>query len=158
MCEAPAGGRLLAGVCLAALSLVAVAPTLAADADEAPEPSEAPAQETRESAPPTPAEARNETGSVANRRLDDARRRYPASPASVRPAGPPPEFRGPDVTIIAAERRTVYEYRQHGQLRMVKIVPKRGKPYYLVPRDPTRDHNDLEQADTLLAKWVLWEF
>ena len=80
------------------------------------------------------------------------------SPAALQPAGPPPEFRGPDVTLIAGEERTVHEYRHNGQLRMIKVVPKRGKPYYLVPRDPTRGWGDLEQAEALQAEWVLWEF
>lgn len=85
-------------------------------------------------------------------------RRNTPSPAALRPAGPPPEFRGPDVTLIAGEERTVHEYRRNGQLRMIKVVPKRGKPYYLVPRDPTRGWGDLEQAEALQAEWVLWEF
>lgn len=71
---------------------------------------------------------------------------------------PPPEFRGPDITLIASEARMVYEYRQNGQLRMIKVVPKLGKPYYLVPFDRTRGFGDLEQARTLVAEWVLWEF
>lgn len=65
---------------------------------------------------------------------------------------------GPDVTIIAGEQRTVYEYWQNGQLRMVKVVPKVGKPYYLTPRDGTRGFGDLERADMLLPTWVLVEF
>ena len=71
---------------------------------------------------------------------------------------PSPEFRGPDVTLIAGEERMVYEYRQNGRLRMIKVVPKLGKPYYLVPYDRTRGFGDLEQAKTLVAEWVLWEF
>ena len=69
-----------------------------------------------------------------------------------------PGFAAPDVTLIAGEERNIYEYRQNGQLRMIKVVPKFGKPYYLTPRDPTRGFGDLEQADMLLAEWVLWEF
>ena len=65
---------------------------------------------------------------------------------------------GPDVTIIAGEEKTVYEFRQNGQLRMVKIVPKWGKPYYLVPRDDTQGFGDLERADMLLPSWVILEF
>ena len=71
---------------------------------------------------------------------------------------PPAEFRGPDVTLIASEERMVYEYRQNGQLRMIKVVPKFGRPYYLVPHDRTRGFGDLEQAQTLVAEWVLKEF
>ena len=85
-------------------------------------------------------------------------RETPPKPVAVRPAGPPPEFRGPDITLIASEERSVYEFRQNGQLRMIKVVPKFGKPYYLAPRDPTTGFGDLEQADSLIAEWVLWEF
>ena len=65
---------------------------------------------------------------------------------------------GPDVTIVVGEERTVYEYRQAGELRMIKIVPKHGMPYYLVPRDDTRGFGDLEQADMLIPSWKIIEF
>ena len=71
---------------------------------------------------------------------------------------PPAEFRGPDVTLIASEERMVYEYRQNGQLRMIKVIPTFGRPYYLVPHDRTRGFGDLEQAQTLVAEWVIKEF
>jgi hypothetical protein len=68
------------------------------------------------------------------------------------------EVTGPDVTIVVGEDRTVYEYRQAGELRMIKIVPKHCKPYYLVPRDATRGYGDLDQADMLLPSWTIIEF
>jgi uncharacterized protein DUF2782 len=69
-----------------------------------------------------------------------------------------PDARGPDVTVVAGEKRTVYEYRQAGQLRMIKVVPKHGPSYYLVPRDETRGFGDLERADMLIARWTILEF
>lgn len=66
--------------------------------------------------------------------------------------------RGPDVVIIAGEDKVIYEFRQNGQLRMVRIVPTWGKPYYLVPRDDTRGYGDLERADMLLPQWIIAEF
>jgi len=65
---------------------------------------------------------------------------------------------GPDVTVVAGEKRTVYEYRQNGQLRMIKVVPKHAPPYYLVPRDESRGFGDLERADMLIARWTIIEF
>jgi len=65
---------------------------------------------------------------------------------------------GPDVTIVLGEERTAYEYRQAGQLRMIKIVPKHGLPYYLVPADDTRGFGDLEQAEMLIPRWTIIEF
>ena len=41
---------------------------------------------------------------------------------------------------------------------MIKIVPKRGKPYYLVPRDPARGLGTIEEADTLVAQWEIVRF
>ena len=46
--------------------------------------------------------------------------------------------RGPDVVIIAEEDKMIYEFRQNGELRMIRIVPTFGKPYYLVPADSTK--------------------
>jgi hypothetical protein len=65
---------------------------------------------------------------------------------------------GPDVTVVAGEKRTVYEYRQAGELRMIKVVPKHGRPYFLVPRDETRGFGDLDKADMLIARWTIIEF
>ncbi|MFU8813739.1 MAG: DUF2782 domain-containing protein [Pseudomonadales bacterium] len=78
--------------------------------------------------------------------------------ASVAVAADEDRLRGPDVTIIAEEERVIYEFRQAGVLRMVRVVPTFGRPYYLVPRDPTRGFGDLERADMLLPSWVIVEF
>ena len=66
--------------------------------------------------------------------------------------------RGPDVVIIAEEDKMIYEFRQNGELRIIRIVPTFGKPYYLVPADPTMGFGDLQRVDALGPSWVLWEF
>ena len=58
--------------------------------------------------------------------------------------------RGPDVVIIAEEDKIIYEFRQNGELRMIRIVPTFGKPYYLVPADPTKGFGDLQRVDACL--------
>lgn len=78
----------------------------------------------------------------------------PVSAADYGPIAP----RGRDVTIIEGERRTIYEYRQNGVLRMIRIVPTTGRPYYLVPADETQGYGNLENADMLIPKWILVEF
>ena len=75
-----------------------------------------------------------------------------------RPAEDPPPFRGPDVTLIETEERTIQEFRQNGVLVFVKITPKNGKPYYLAPRDPTKGWDDLERAEALVPRWVILRF
>ena len=124
-------------------------------ANAAPEPGSTP------QAKPTEADREGETATGATDSKPDETQ-SPA-PSATAPKEPPPslsieEARGPDVTLIAGEERTVYEYRQHGKLRMIKVVPDVGKPYFLVPRDPTQGFGDLEQAGTLVPRWVLIEF
>ena len=68
------------------------------------------------------------------------------------------ELKGPDIVIIAEEERTIFEFRQAGELRMVRVVPQIGKPYYLVPRDQTKGFGNLERADMLVPSWVIVEF
>ena len=143
-------------------AVLVVALGLALPIHPAPEsPSEKPAQ-NQGSALERSADSKKDASAPPGGADGSAERRRPnpgqeATPPVVQ-ARPPPEFRGPDITLIAGEERTVYEYRQNGQLRMIKVVPKFGKPYYLAPRDPTRGWGDLEQADSLIAQWVLWEF
>ena len=125
-----------------ALAGVLVGAAAVGEADAAPEP---PATETRQQEqPPAAADA---TLKAAPKSAEKVSLRVPAG-----------DQRGPDVTLIAGEERTVYEYRQHGRLHMIKVVPKFGRPYYLAPRDPTQGFGDLEQADSLIAQWVLREF
>ncbi len=81
-----------------------------------------------------------------------------ALPCSVHAASQDESLKGPDIVIIAEEERTIFEFRQGGELRMVRIVPRFGKPYYLVPRDQTKGFGNLERADMLLPSWVIVEF
>ncbi len=67
-------------------------------------------------------------------------------------------IRGPDVVIVAGKKQTILEFRQNGQLRMIQIIPKRGKPYYLVPVDPTQGGGDLMRSEKLVPSWVIASF
>ena len=66
--------------------------------------------------------------------------------------------RGPDVVLRETPERTVYEYRQNGQLTMIKVVPKKGKPYFLVPVDPTENFGELDRAKRLKPQWIIKKF
>lgn len=61
----------------------------------------------------------------------------PPRPPSTTPP-PPPEFGAepelePQVTIIRRETDTLEEVRVNGELRYIRVTPRRGKPYFLVP-------------------------
>ena len=71
------------------------------------------------------------------------------------------ELPQPEVTIIHKQEATIEEYRINGQLRYVKITPKKGKPYYLVDKDgdgqlETR-HDDLNGVPPI-NQWLLLEW
>ena len=56
------------------------------------------------------------------------------------------------------EERTIYEYRLQGRLTMIKVVPKVGPPYYLVPVDRSENFGDINQSTRLVPQWVIREF
>ncbi|PKM11360.1 MAG: DUF2782 domain-containing protein [Gammaproteobacteria bacterium HGW-Gammaproteobacteria-3] len=41
----------------------------------------------------------------------------------------------PDITIIRKGKQTIQEYRINGDLYMIKIIPDRGFPYYMIDTD-----------------------
>jgi hypothetical protein len=76
------------------------------------------------------------------------------------PDGAPAPGDEPSVTIKESGQGQVVEYRANGKLFMLKVIPKGGKPYYLVDR--TGDGQFVWQgnlgADFQPPMWVLIEF
>jgi hypothetical protein len=62
------------------------------------------------------------------------------------------------VEIIAGESKTVFEYRVNGRLLMIKIVPKFGATYYMVPADGQPHFESLDHKKKLYPQWVIVEF
>ena len=62
------------------------------------------------------------------------------------------------VEIVSGQDRTVYEYHQNGRLVAIKVVPKKGRPYYMVPGDASGLPTDLESARHLYPQWVIIEW
>src|SRR5512139_1999221 len=75
------------------------------------------------------------------------------------PDGPPGPEDAPPVTIKPSDQGRVVEYRANGKLYMLKVIPKVGKPYYLI--DPRGDGR-FERQETLPGlqppMWVIKEF
>ena len=66
----------------------------------------------------------------------------------------------PEVTIVHRGKETIEEYRVGGQLYMVKIIPSKGLPYYLMDMDgdgslETR-RNDLENPPVVQWRIFTW--
>lgn len=80
------------------------------------------------------------------------------------PPLPPPSYQGetvePEVTIIETERGTVYEYRVHGQLYMVRVKPVVGPPYYFLDSNGNGvlDVNERHEVNTAVQQWQLFSW
>ena len=78
---------------------------------------------------------------------------------------PPPAKGGafndePQVTIIKKAEQTVEEYRMGGKLYMIKIIPKVGKPYYLIDSRGDGKFSRQESLDSGVRppSWVIHRF
>lgn len=67
----------------------------------------------------------------------------------------------PEITIKDKGDTTVEEYRLNGQLYMIKIIPKKGLPYYLVDSDGSGRFDkrvDDKAPRLLIPSWVILKF
>ncbi|WP_240476423.1 DUF2782 domain-containing protein [Marinobacterium rhizophilum] len=71
-----------------------------------------------------------------------------------------PEFEpdAPQITIRHKDESAFYEYRVNGVLKEVKVVPKIGKPYYLVPVEGSGEFSRFEESSLLIPKWVIFSW
>jgi hypothetical protein len=66
----------------------------------------------------------------------------------------------PQVTTVERENEKIEEYRVKGRLTMVKVTPRHGRPYYLVPEGPDGAFVRHDSLDTGLKvpMWLLYSF
>lgn len=88
-----------------------------------------------------------------------------AAPLPVDPPPPLPatsaESDMPEVRIIEQKEATITEYRSHGKLYKIKVVPKNAPPYYLIDNEGKGrfDHGDNPALENMpVPRWVLFEF
>jgi Protein of unknown function (DUF2782) len=87
----------------------------------------------------------------------------PPPPADYTPTDQPPPSSaaptGPEVTITTKGTEIRKEYRLNGRLYMIKVIPKHGKPYYLVDRQGTGEFKRSElESDVSIPMWVIKRF
>ena len=74
-------------------------------------------------------------------------------------ASPDLDDSGETVTLVANDDNgRIFEYRQNGLLMMIKVIPKKGQPYYLVPADGQPHFTDLSEKRHLFPQWTLIEW
>ena len=81
------------------------------------------------------------------------------------PPPPPPDIISdadvePQVTILQNEDQTREEVRVQGQLRYVRVTPKYGRPYFLIPdaNGATYIRRDSLDSTVKVPLWVLFSF
>jgi len=81
------------------------------------------------------------------------------------PEAPPPEIASdpelePQVTIVRRPTETIEEYRVNGRLTMIKVIPRTGRPYYLVAdgTDGTFIRRDSLDTGVKVPMWLLFSF
>lgn len=65
----------------------------------------------------------------------------------------------PEITVIEKDGDVIEEYRVNGQLYMMKITPKHGKPYYMHKEDQEGGWTMIGPNEPLsVPKWTLFTF
>ena len=65
----------------------------------------------------------------------------------------------PEIVIRKGnEGKVFYEYVRNGEIVEIKVVPKNGKPYYLVPAKGHDGYIRLDESQLLVPKWVLFRW
>ncbi|MFO1306411.1 MAG: DUF2782 domain-containing protein [Burkholderiales bacterium] len=77
----------------------------------------------------------------------------PATPDAT-PADPDLE---PQVTIIRKETEVVEEVRVAGELRYLRVTPRWGRPYYLVPNGPGRAFQRMDSLPAGVVSVPMWQ-
>ena len=92
---------------------------------------------------------------------------FAQAPARTEPLPPPPlpDVLGeaetePQVTILRDDNQTTEEVRVQGQLRYVRVTPRYGRPFYLIPdqNGATYIRRDSLDPTVKVPLWVLFSF
>ncbi|NVK37622.1 MAG: DUF2782 domain-containing protein [Gammaproteobacteria bacterium] len=65
----------------------------------------------------------------------------------------------PSIVIRHSEDKTYYEYSINGEVREIKVVPKVGPVYYLVPvGEDNEEFKRQTQSNLVVPKWVIFRW
>ncbi|MGV8933073.1 MAG: DUF2782 domain-containing protein [Gallionellaceae bacterium] len=93
-----------------------------------------------------------------------------APPANLQPMQPPPKMDAnaqqdsdlePQVTIVKKKDTVVEEYRMHGKLYKIKVIPKVGKPYFMIDSRGDGEfsrYDGPDGANISPPRWVIFSF
>jgi uncharacterized protein DUF2782 len=71
---------------------------------------------------------------------------------------PDPNAPEPEITITSKGTEIHEEYRYHGELYMVKVIPAKGPPYYLIYDERGNSRRSDIEPDIIAPSWVIKRF
>ncbi|MBU2706085.1 DUF2782 domain-containing protein [Zooshikella marina] len=63
-----------------------------------------------------------------------------------------------DVVIRESKDKIIHEYRHNGFVYAIKVVPKIGKPYFLVAADGEGNYIRTDRPEMLIPSWKILEW
>lgn len=71
-----------------------------------------------------------------------------------------PSNEATEIRVIVEKKQTIEEYRHRGQLILVKVIPNKGKPYFIDPLENKQlgSGKELMDAGVKPVHWVIKEF
>lgn len=65
----------------------------------------------------------------------------------------------PSIIIRHSDNKTYYEYMVNGELKEIKVVPKKGPTYYLIPAGgDDEEFKRQTQSSLTVPKWVIFSW
>lgn len=71
---------------------------------------------------------------------------------------PDPGALEPEITITSKGTEIHEEYRYHGELYMVKVIPAKGPPYYLIYDERGNERRSDIEPEIVAPSWVIKRF
>ncbi len=70
-------------------------------------------------------------------------------------AAPAADISEPEIVIREMEDKVIHEYRINGFLYAIKVIPKNGKPYFLVAEDGSENFIRADKPQFLIPRWEI---
>lgn len=67
------------------------------------------------------------------------------------------ELGEPEIVIRQMEDKVVHEYSVNGFIYAIKVIPKNGKPYFLVAENG-EDFTSIDEPTILIPKWTIFSW
>lgn len=101
----------------------------------------------------------NDIANEAKTEIIDELEPLPPPPEIADLDGSPEDKIEPEIRIIRKQGAVIEEYSINGVLYMVKVTPKKGKPYYLIDQNGDGIFDRRHRLDDIVVpQWVLFRF